>query len=385
MTTIFDNLKSLAKERGMSIQSVMKQAGLGINAAYKWRPTTSNPNGVTPSRATLAQVARVLSVNIEALTKDTNVNVIRPYRQDHRTKQPFAFKFEELWYQLSFMPALDTIYVARYTDASRLVDQKLLSRPYFIQMADISSSPVYGAVFDYLFGPGSLLRYSQAFLERKQQQENESTLNINQLKDITDPLKYFLFVGDWQLQTIADDVLNIYDNSSESESKEKKQISSVYDFSATILKTMYLSTTPLIELDKLMSGQSNIEWRNFAIQTLSTAANVDYSKFITLSDEHLPSENFHKWLEATGITSTYFMAKGIPTDVENGNVIPSFNIPLPDNANAQTQKDVLTQEIKDFSLEILRLISRQDAVSPHDIQDALRLISDRHPNQNLFG
>jgi transcriptional regulator with XRE-family HTH domain len=386
MKTIFDNVKALAKERGMSVQEVMKAADLSLNVAYKWRPTPSNPTAVTPTRDTLARVAEVLAVDIDVLTKDTSVSDLHLHAPGP-IGLPFAFKYEGLWYQVKFMPIIDSIYVARYSNSITLIDQKLLSRPYFIQMSQISSSPVYIAVLDYLFGRGFPTRFTWAPRPRRTDlSEVNSGLNFKTLKTLTDPLKYFLFLGDLNIPFVgrARDILDIYDKSSEFEFKKGSTPESVSDFAANILKTMYLSTTPLIELDDLMSGKGTLEWRNFAIKVLSDAMNVDYSDYFDISDDYLPALNFRKWLAAVDVTSTYFMAKGIPVTKVTTDDIPSQNIQLLENVGSMVQKEVLKKNIKGFYLQVLSSFIRDDAVSDEDVRDMLRMIGARHPTDEFI-
>lgn len=52
---LYENVRKIAKSRGMSLQSVADKASLGSNTLYKWKTQT-------PRADTLAKVARVLGV-----------------------------------------------------------------------------------------------------------------------------------------------------------------------------------------------------------------------------------------------------------------------------------------------------------------------------------
>ena len=52
---LYDNVRKIAKQRGMSLQSVADQAHLGSNTLYKWKTQT-------PRADTLSKVADVLGV-----------------------------------------------------------------------------------------------------------------------------------------------------------------------------------------------------------------------------------------------------------------------------------------------------------------------------------
>lgn len=52
---LYDNIKKIAKQRGMSLQNVADKAHLGSNTLYKWKTQT-------PRADTLAKVADVLGV-----------------------------------------------------------------------------------------------------------------------------------------------------------------------------------------------------------------------------------------------------------------------------------------------------------------------------------
>ena len=57
---IYDNIKKICKEKGISVGSVEKQAGLGNGAISKW-------NTSSPTVENLQAVASVLKVNVNKL------------------------------------------------------------------------------------------------------------------------------------------------------------------------------------------------------------------------------------------------------------------------------------------------------------------------------
>lgn len=61
---IYDNIKKICKEKGVSVASVEKLAGLGNGAISKW-------NESSPTIDNLQSVAKVLVVNVDELIKDT--------------------------------------------------------------------------------------------------------------------------------------------------------------------------------------------------------------------------------------------------------------------------------------------------------------------------
>lgn len=60
MTTVFDNVKKLAKKYGYSLQKVAEKAGIGTNAIYGWKKYNPSPDS-------LAKVAKVLHTTPEYL------------------------------------------------------------------------------------------------------------------------------------------------------------------------------------------------------------------------------------------------------------------------------------------------------------------------------
>lgn len=57
---IYDKIKELCKEKGMSVNAVEKKAGLSKGAISKW-------NNSTPSVKNLNSVAKILKVKIDKL------------------------------------------------------------------------------------------------------------------------------------------------------------------------------------------------------------------------------------------------------------------------------------------------------------------------------
>lgn len=57
---IYDNIKKICKEKGFSVSSVEKQAGLSTGAISKW-------NTSSPTIEKLQAVATVLKVNVNKL------------------------------------------------------------------------------------------------------------------------------------------------------------------------------------------------------------------------------------------------------------------------------------------------------------------------------
>ena len=59
---IYDNIKSVADKRGMSIAEIEKRAQIGNGIIGKWKESS-------PNLDSLVKVARVLNVSINTLTK----------------------------------------------------------------------------------------------------------------------------------------------------------------------------------------------------------------------------------------------------------------------------------------------------------------------------
>lgn len=62
---VFDNIKAIAAERGMTIKSLAEKAGTGENSIYRWKRTN-------PSTKSLDKVARVLNVSTAELISDNS-------------------------------------------------------------------------------------------------------------------------------------------------------------------------------------------------------------------------------------------------------------------------------------------------------------------------
>lgn len=60
---IFDKVSKRASEKGMSINSLEKKAGISIGSVYKW-------NSVSPTIRNISKVAEVLECSIDELLKE---------------------------------------------------------------------------------------------------------------------------------------------------------------------------------------------------------------------------------------------------------------------------------------------------------------------------
>lgn len=60
--TLFENVKTLANKKGMSLQDVAKKSGMGANSIYKWKNSSYNP-----SKPAIIAVAKTLGVSEEEL------------------------------------------------------------------------------------------------------------------------------------------------------------------------------------------------------------------------------------------------------------------------------------------------------------------------------
>ena len=65
--TLFDNVKKLANNRGMSLQDVAKKSGMGANSIYKWKKDDYNP-----SKPAIIAVANTLGVTEKELKGEKN-------------------------------------------------------------------------------------------------------------------------------------------------------------------------------------------------------------------------------------------------------------------------------------------------------------------------
>lgn len=60
---IYDNIKSIAEKKGMSIAEIEKKAGIGNGTIGRWRESYPNVDSIV-------KVAKVLSVSINTLVKE---------------------------------------------------------------------------------------------------------------------------------------------------------------------------------------------------------------------------------------------------------------------------------------------------------------------------
>ncbi|WP_261809522.1 helix-turn-helix domain-containing protein [Levilactobacillus humaensis] len=65
--TLFERVKTTAKNNGFSIAEVARRAGIGEKSIYTWKPSKTYPNGVKPSREVLEKVSAVLNVSVDYL------------------------------------------------------------------------------------------------------------------------------------------------------------------------------------------------------------------------------------------------------------------------------------------------------------------------------
>lgn len=66
--SVYENVKKIAKQRGLSLQKVAEEAGLGINSIYDWRK-------IDPSISKVQKVADVLHVSLNELVNDDSNNI----------------------------------------------------------------------------------------------------------------------------------------------------------------------------------------------------------------------------------------------------------------------------------------------------------------------
>lgn len=75
--TLFDRVKTIAKQRGYSLAELARQAGIGEKSIYTWKPSKTYPNGIMPTHNSLQAVADVLGVSVDYLlgnTDDMHIN-----------------------------------------------------------------------------------------------------------------------------------------------------------------------------------------------------------------------------------------------------------------------------------------------------------------------
>ncbi|NLS38657.1 helix-turn-helix domain-containing protein [Fructobacillus tropaeoli] len=65
--TIFDNIKLIAKKRGMNLKTVAQKSGLGENSIYRWK-------NETPRIDSLNKVAKTLNVRVSEITGEDDVD-----------------------------------------------------------------------------------------------------------------------------------------------------------------------------------------------------------------------------------------------------------------------------------------------------------------------
>lgn len=58
--SIYEQVKTLAQERGLSLQTLAIKAGMGINSIYSWQKKD-------PSISRLTKVAEILNVSVDSL------------------------------------------------------------------------------------------------------------------------------------------------------------------------------------------------------------------------------------------------------------------------------------------------------------------------------
>lgn len=63
--TPFERVKEISDKKGLSLQKVATDAGLGINAVYRWKKQT-------PTSSSISKVAKVLNVSTDYLLGNTD-------------------------------------------------------------------------------------------------------------------------------------------------------------------------------------------------------------------------------------------------------------------------------------------------------------------------
>lgn len=90
---VYDRIKEQSSKRGLTLQQLAEQAGLGINSIYRWRK-------LNPKMDSLQAVADVLNVSVDYLLGNTDT----PQRLSDSKKEapdlskdvPFAFEGREI-------------------------------------------------------------------------------------------------------------------------------------------------------------------------------------------------------------------------------------------------------------------------------------------------
>ena len=70
--TLFDRVKTIAKQRGYSLAELARHAGIGEKSIYTWKPSKTYPNGIMPTHNSLQAVADVLGVSVDYLLGNTD-------------------------------------------------------------------------------------------------------------------------------------------------------------------------------------------------------------------------------------------------------------------------------------------------------------------------
>lgn len=88
--TLFDRVKTIAKQRGYSLAELARHAGIGEKSIYTWKPSKTYPNGIMPTHSSLKAVADVLGVSVDYLLGNTDdmhsaTNADEPVDLDNNT------------------------------------------------------------------------------------------------------------------------------------------------------------------------------------------------------------------------------------------------------------------------------------------------------------
>lgn len=80
--TLFDRVKTIAKQRGYSLAELARHAGIGEKSIYTWKPSKTYPNGIMPTHSSLKAVADVLGVSVDYLLGNDDMH------SDHTDHEP---------------------------------------------------------------------------------------------------------------------------------------------------------------------------------------------------------------------------------------------------------------------------------------------------------
>ncbi|MFH5812112.1 helix-turn-helix domain-containing protein [Companilactobacillus sp. FL22-1] len=80
--TLYERVKTLAKERGYNLTELAEAAHIGKKSIYTWKPSKTYPNGVTPSREVLEKIGKVLNLTVEEIL-DTENNTVQDKATDN--------------------------------------------------------------------------------------------------------------------------------------------------------------------------------------------------------------------------------------------------------------------------------------------------------------